>query len=144
MAARVKVASVSRVPSGLRAVVEVSNVGSGHMAPTGMPTRALVLEVNLVDANGSVAEHQEYVFKRTILDSQYNELTNDADIILNGAIISKDNRIPPGGMMSVPFDFAAASGKQYTVNAKLRYEYKPLILKEEEISIDMGSDSKSS
>jgi hypothetical protein len=142
-AAKVRVASVSRVPSGLRAIVEVSNVGSGHMLPTGMPSRALVLEVNLLDAKGTVVEREEYAFRKTILDSKHNELTSDADIILNGAIISKDNRIPPGEVMSIPFDFAAASAKQYTVTARLRYQYKPLIVKEEEISIDMGNDSSS-
>lgn len=142
-AAKVKVKSVSRVPAGVRAVVEVSNVGSGHMVPTGMPSRALVLEVNLVDAKGIVVEREEYVFRKAVLDSKHNELTSDADIILNGAIISKDNRIPPGGAVSIPFDFAAGSDKKYTVTAQLRYQYKPLIVKEEEISIDMGSDSSS-
>ncbi len=142
-AARVKIASVSRVPSGLHAVVDVSNVGSGHMLPTGMPSRSLVLEVNLVDPSGVVANHQEYVFRKVILDDNYKELTSDADIILNGAIISKDNRIPPGGTMSIPFDFSAAAGRPYTVTAKLRYEYTPLIVKEEEISIDMDNDTSS-
>jgi hypothetical protein len=142
-AAKVKVVSVSRVPSGLHAVVEVTNVGSGHMLPTGMPTRSLVLEVSLLDPNGVVAERREYVFKRTILDNKYNEISNDADMILNGAIISKDNRIPPGSAVSIPFDFAAASGRQYTITAKLRYQYNPLILKEEEISIGMDTDSSS-
>lgn len=142
-AAKVQVASLTRVPSGLRAVVEITNVGSGHMVPTGMPTRALVLEVSLVDAKGKAVDSQEHVFKRTILDSNHNELTHDADIILNGAIISKDNRIPPGGTISLPFDFAAAPDKAYSVRARLHYQYIPLIMKEEEISIDMDSDSMS-
>jgi RNase P subunit RPR2 len=142
-AAKVKIASVSRVPSGLHVVVEVSNVGSGHMLPTGMPTRSLVLEVKMLGQNGVVAERREYVFKRTILDDKYKEIKNDADMILNGAIISKDNRIPPGGTASIPFDFAAAPGRQYTITANLRYQYKPLILKEEEISIGMDNDSSS-
>ncbi|RJP20301.1 MAG: hypothetical protein C4520_11605 [Candidatus Abyssobacteria bacterium SURF_5] len=142
-AAEVKVVSVTRVASGIRAVVEVSNVGSGHMVPTGMPSRALALEVDLLDAKGAVVERQEYVFKKTVLDSEYNELTSDADLILNGAIITKDNRIPPGGSISIPFDFAAAPKKSYSVSAHLRYRYNPLILQEEQISIDMGADVKS-
>ncbi len=142
-AAKVRIASVSRVTGGLHAVVEVSNVGSGHMIPTGIPSRALVLEAQLLDSKGNLIESEKHTFRRVILDSQHNELTADADIILNGALISKDNRIPPGGTVAVPFDFAAAAGQKYLVRATLRYMYRPLVLQEEQIDIEMGSDSKS-
>jgi hypothetical protein len=141
-AAKVRIASVSPVAGGLHVVVEVSNVGSGHMIPTGIPSRALVLEVQLLDSKGSLVETEKHTFRKVILDSQHNELTSDADIILNGALISKDNRIPPGGTVAVPFDFAAAAGQKYLVRATLRYTYRPLVLREEEINIEMGSDSK--
>jgi hypothetical protein len=130
------------VPAGLRAVVEVSNVGSGHMIPTGIPSRELVLQVQLVDQRGIVLETREHIFKRVITDDEHNELMTDADIILNGASVSKDNRIPPGGSVQVPFSLAAAHGRKYTVRAALRYRYRPLVIKEEEISIEMGSESR--
>jgi len=141
-AATVKIVSVDRVAGGLHVVVEVSNVGSGHMIPTGIPSRALVLEVQLLDARGNVVETERYTFRKIVLDSQHNEITVDADIILNGALISKDNRIPPGATVSIPFDFAASQQQNYLVRALLRYTYKPLVLKEEEINIEMGSDAK--
>lgn len=142
-AGKVKVVSVSQVPGGLHAMVEVSNAASGHMIPTGIPSRALVLEAQLVDSKGAVVESDEYIFEKVILDKDHNRLTSDADIILNGAIVSKDNRIPPGGSVRIPFDFAASPRQKYLIRATLRYSYKPLVLKEEEISIGMGSDSKS-
>jgi hypothetical protein len=141
-AATVRIASVTEVPAGLRAVVEVSNVGSGHMIPTGIPSRELVLQVQLVDQRGIVLETREHIFKRVITDDEHNELMTDADIILNGASVSKDNRIPPGGSVQVPFSLAAAHGRKYTVRAALRYRYRPLVIKEEEISIEMGSESR--
>jgi hypothetical protein len=139
-AATVKIASLKRIAGGLEAVVEVTNVGSGHMIPTGIPSRQLILEVQLLDARGSIVRTEEHVFSRTILDRNHNPLTGDANMILNGAIVSKDNRIPPGETVSIPFSFAAAPQNKYLVKAKLSYSYKPLVLKEEEIIIEMGSD----
>ncbi|MBI4832262.1 MAG: hypothetical protein HY801_12085 [Candidatus Lindowbacteria bacterium] len=142
-AAKVRVASVAQVPGGLHAIVEVSNVASGHMIPTGMPSRALVLDVQLVDSKGIVVESEKHTFERVVLDKDHNVLTSDADIILNGAVVSKDNRIAPGGAVQVSFDFAASARQKYLIRATLQYSYKPLVLKEEEIHIGMGSDTKS-
>ncbi|GAB4346884.1 MAG: multiheme c-type cytochrome [Candidatus Abyssubacteria bacterium] len=141
-AARVEIITVTEVPGGLQAIVEVSNVGSGHMIPTGIPSRELVLHVQLLDQKNLAVETREHVFKRIITDAQHNELLTDADIILNGALVSKDNRIPPGGSVRIPFNLAAAHGKRYLVRATLRYRYRPLVIKEEEIAIEMGTDSQ--
>lgn len=141
-AATVRIASVRRVSGGIHAEVEVSNVGSGHMIPTGIPTRTLVLEIQLVNAKNEVVETERHVFRRVILDKDYNELTSDADIILEGARISKDNRVPPGETVVVPFDFAASPNTDYSVKATLYYRYFPVVLKEEMINIEMASDSK--
>jgi RNase P subunit RPR2 len=138
--ATVRIASVKPVPGGLHAIVEVANTGSGHMIPTGIPSRSLVLDVQLLDASGKVVETASHEFRKIVVDENHAELTKDADIILNGAGISKDNRIPPGETAEVPFHFAASSKKKYLVRATLSYRYSPLILKEEEINIEMGSD----
>ncbi len=143
-AAAVSIASLKRVAGGLEAMVEVTNVGSGHMLPTGIPSRQLILEVQLLDSNGTIVETEKHIFSRTILDEEHNPLGQDADMILKGAIISKDNRIPPGETVSIPFSFAAAPQKKYRVKAKLSYSYRPLVLKEEEIIIEMGSDIEGS
>jgi len=142
-AATVSIKSVERVLGGIQAVVEVSNVGSGHMIPTGIPSRSLELEVQLLDGGGKVVETAKHLFRKVIVDEDHNELTSDADLILKGAAISKDNRIPPGETVEVPFHFAASSKNRYLVRATLSYKYAPLILKEEDITIEMGSDVKS-
>ncbi len=142
-AAKVRVASVERVPGGLRASVAVTNVGSGHMIPTGIPSRSLVLDVQLLDAGGAVVESSTHEFRKVVVDENHHELTTDADIILKGAAVTKDNRIPPGETIEVPFHFAASPKKKYLVRATLSYRYTPLILKKEEINIEMGSDSMS-
>lgn len=139
-AAEVKIVSVERVPGGIRAAVAVTNVGSGHMIPTGIPSRSLVLDVQLLDAGGGVVETATHEFRKIVVDENHHELTNDADIILKGAAIAKDNRIPPGETIEVPFHFAASAKKKYLVRATLSYRYTPLILKKEEIYIEMGSD----
>ena len=142
-AADVRVASVTYVPGGLRAIVEVTNKGSGHMIPTGIPSRELLLEVQLVDSKGIVRETAKHIFMNVIVDKQHRELTADADIIIDGAMISKDNRIPPGETVAIPFHFAASSKTRYMVKATLSYRYTPLVLKKEEIKIEMGRDAKS-
>jgi hypothetical protein len=139
-AASVSITSVERVTGGIKAVVEIANVGSGHMIPTGIPSRSLLLEVQLVDSRGKVAETTTREFKKVIVDENHAELTRDVDIILKGAAVSKDNRIPPGGKVEIPVHFAASSREKYLVRAQLSYKYKPLILKEEDITIEMGSD----
>ncbi len=139
-AAEVKITSVERVLGGLHATVAVSNVGSGHMIPTGIPSRSLVLDVQLLDAGGAVVETSTHEFRRIVVDKNHHELSTDADIILKGAAITKDNRIPPGETIEIPFLFAASSKKKYLVRATLSYRYTPLILKKEEINIEMGSD----
>ena len=138
--ATVRIASVKVVPGGLHAIVEVANTGSGHMIPTGIPSRSLILDVQLLDAAGKVVETASHEFSKIVVDENHAQLTKDVDIILKGAAISKDNRIPPGETVEVPFHFAASSKKKYLVRATLSYRYSPLILKEEEINIDMGSD----
>jgi hypothetical protein len=142
-AASVSIASIEPVLGGLRAVVEVTNKGSGHMIPTGIPSRSLVLDVQLLDAAGNVVETATQEFRKIVVDENGAELKRDADIILKGAGISKDNRIPPGETVAVPFHFAASSKKKYLIRATLSYRYSPLVLKEEEISIEMGSDTAS-
>jgi hypothetical protein len=142
-AAEVSITSVERVLGGLRAVVAVTNVGSGHMIPTGIPSRSLVLDVQLLDSSGAVVETATHEFRKTIVDKNHHELSTDADIIMKGAAVAKDNRIPPGETIEVPFNFAASPKKKYLVKATLSYRYSPLILKKEEINIEMGSDLKS-
>jgi len=139
-AATVQIASVERVLGGILAVVEVTNVGSGHMIPTGIPSRELVLDVQLLDSSGIVVETRSHSFRKIIVDKNHNELSTDADIILKGAGISKDNRIPPGETVETSFRFAASAKKKYLVKATLSYRYRPLVLKEEDIIIEMGSD----
>jgi hypothetical protein len=142
-AATVRIVSVEPVLGGLRAVVEVTNKGSGHMIPTGIPSRSLILDAQLMDASGNVVETSTHEFRKIVVDENGAELTRDADIILKGAAISKDNRIPPGETVAVPFHFAASSKKKYLIRATLSYRYTPLVLKEEEINIEMGSDTAS-
>jgi hypothetical protein len=142
-AATVRIASVERVLGGMRAVVEITNAGSGHMIPTGIPSRELLLDAQLLDSNGTVVETVSHSFKKTVVDENHNELRTDTDIILKGAGISKDNRIAPGETVEIPFFFAASAKKKYLVKATLSYKYNPLVLKEEEILIEMGSDAKS-
>jgi len=113
------------------------------MIPTGIPSRELLLDVQLLDSNGIVVETVSHSFKKTVVDENHNELKTDTDIILKGAGISKDNRIPPGETVEIPFFFAASAKKKYLVKATLSYKYNPLVLKEEEILIEMGSDAKS-
>jgi hypothetical protein len=139
-AASIRIASISRVTGGVEAVVEISNTSSGHMIPTGIPSRRLILEVQLMDSKGTIIETEKRIFGKTVVDKNHSPLTNDADIILNGATISKDNRIPPGETVTIPFNFAASPQKKYLVKAILRYSFSPLVLKEEEINIEMGTD----
>ncbi len=140
-AARVEVRDVQRSESGYRVVVAVENVGSGHMIPTGVPTRQLDLVVQLRRGQTVVGE-QRTAFRKVVVDEQGNELRTDAQVFLRGVAIRSDNRIPPKGVREVSFLLPYTGPPDFVVEAKLYYRYPVALAKPEEILLEMGGASR--
>ncbi len=141
-AARVEVQEIQRSDAGYNVLVAVENVGSGHMIPTGVPTRQLELVVQLRRGQAVLGERQT-VFRKVVVDGQGNELRTDAQVFLRGVAIRSDNRIPPKGTQEARFFFPYTGPPDFVVEAKLYYRYPMALAKPEEITLEMASASRS-
>ena len=140
-AARVEVRELQRTEGGYQVFVTVENVGSGHMIPTGVPTRQIVLVVQLRRGQTVLGEKQT-VFRKVVVDEQGRELRSDAEVFLRGAAIRSDNRIPPKGVREVSLFFPYTGTPDIVAEAKLYYRYPVVISKPEEISLEMAGASR--
>ena len=141
-AMRVRIADAVRSGEGVTVKVEITNIGSGHMVPTGIPSRELVLQMLVKDSKGRVVSRDEKIFKKILADENGNELKKDHELFLKGKIILSDNRIKPRETKETIFYFTYPKREELSVETKLFYRYKPDVITSQEMFIEMGGDSK--
>jgi Cytochrome c554 and c-prime len=118
--------TINRVSGELRVQVEVSNVGAGHRLPTGLPTRRVVLEVEVRAASGKTYREQA-VYRKIVVDAGGKEILEDGEMFTRAAAIRQDNRIKPGERRVQNFSFLLPpSGGSLELSARLIYESSPL------------------
>ncbi len=108
----------------LRVHVAVTNRGAGHRAPGGMPNRRAVLEVR-VDGAGP-PERKERVYRRTLVDSQGEEVRYVPAMFTDAAKVASDTRLRPRERRDERFSFRggpAGTG----VTARLIYVVGPAV-----------------
>ena len=93
-AIKVEVKDIKRYPDKMRVSVDVTNAGSGHMIPTGTPSRKMVLDVTVKTATGQMLKDQR-VYKKKLIGAGGMEFTKDSDAMCNRSTIASDNRIAP-------------------------------------------------
>ncbi len=130
----VHIVRAQRSARGLEVEVEVENVGSGHCVPTGIPTRQVVLSVEAESGNRQLTQERRY--RKVVGDEKGRVLTTDAEAMLLGASVLDDNRIKPRERRRERFVFALPPG-QATVRARLTYVYSPMVLKTQELKIQL-------
>ncbi len=116
--------------------VAIENVGSGHMAPTGMPTREVVLTVIAEGPARSQTSARRY--GKVVADSDGTVLETDVDVLLRGALILNDTRIAPGERRVERMSFRGLGDGQVTLVAALSYEYAPAILTVQRMNIKLA------
>jgi hypothetical protein len=89
--------------------VDVKNDAAGHRAPTGLPTRSIVLKVTGT-REGKPFFNEERVYRRTLLDAAGKAITQDADAFTSAARVGRDSRIAPGETRFETFSIAAPPG----------------------------------
>ncbi len=135
-----EIAGVNRAKDRMTVSVKVTNVGSGHRIPTGVPTRKLILFCEVRVPGGKVYK-KRVVYEKAIFDEQGIELTSDADIMLGkGASLAKDNRIHPKETRNEHFTFYIPNNKGAIVSVWVDYLYSPAILTETEMRIELSRD----
>jgi len=140
-ALRVGFRSVSRTASSITVQIDVENVGSGHYIPTGMPTRVVVLAVTATAGRRSVFEHELY-YRKEVVDATGRLLTDDVDVMLRGAAIRRDSRIPPGGVITETLSIPVSGTRDVVVSARAYYRYAAQLMMPELLEIEMAMAEK--
>ena len=135
-----KITRINRGKGRLTVDVSVTNIGSGHRVPTGIPSRKLMLYCEVRTPGGGVYK-DKIVYEKAIFDEDGHELTSDADIMLgHGRSVAKDNRIFPKETRREKFTFYVPESKQALVTVWVDYLYNPVIVQETEMRIEMNRD----
>ena len=104
-----RIRETKRAQGSIRAVVEVTNDAAGHRAPTGLPTRWIVLRLDAT-ADGKSFHMEERKYGRELFDGSGKKILSDADAFRKAAKVGSDTRIGPGDTRVEIFTFAAPPG----------------------------------
>lgn len=132
----VEILDLVRSADGVQVDVSVENVGSGHMVPTGVPTREIVLSVTA--AAGSRTQTQERRFRKIVGDAGGAPLETDYEAMLFGTQILNDTRIAPREKRIERMSFRMPSNAPVKVTATISYLYVPPVLGERRMNIQLG------
>ncbi|MBI5167681.1 MAG: hypothetical protein HY998_08115 [candidate division NC10 bacterium] len=147
-AVKVEIAEVKRIRDRLRVLVKVTNAGSGHMVPTGLPSRKLVLQVDVKTQKNQkkrISEIRESrIYQKVLVSEDGKNLIRDSEIMLKrGRVtIAQDNRLAPRETRNEEFTFFVPSDLDLVVSAQIDYLYRPLVLGETEMRVEMARDEK--
>lgn len=106
--------------SALQVTANVTNSGSGHTIPTGLPSlREIVLEVEVENADGAVIAQREFRFGRWLLGENGERV-----VPWEPYVGVADNRIPPEQARQNTFDVPLSSGSDggFLIKAQLKLE----------------------
>lgn len=136
----IEITEINKEKDVVQVVVTVTNKGSGHLVPTGIPARQLILLVELKTPNEYFV--QQKMYGRTLLDSSGNEIKKECEVFLNAAKVSFDNRLKPRETRTERFAFVMPKHKKITVSARIDYFYKTTVLSPTEMRVKMAEDVK--
>lgn len=139
-ALKVQLLGAERSGDSLRVDVEVENVGSGHMVPTGLPSREILLTVKVEADRRTQVQQRRY--RKVVVDENRRPLTEDYEILLYGARILNDNRIAPREKRRERLNFTVAKSGSAKVTATLSYRYVPRVLDQRALDIELGQVEK--
>jgi hypothetical protein len=141
-AVKVEIEEVRRVDDMLQVKVRITNIGSGHMVPTGLPTRKLLLQVV-----GKTSKEEipigEIVYQKLLLNSDRKEILKDSEVFYKAKSLAMDNRLAPRESRIETFKFPAPKGIEsimLNVVAKVFYQYSPIIMERKEMKIELTGD----
>lgn len=139
-ALQVEIVDTTRRQDGVEVQVAVENVGSGHMVPTGVPTREIVLTVTA--SAGSRTQTQERRFRKVVGNARGTPLESDYEAMLYGAQVLNDTRIAPRERRIERMFFRMPSNAAVKVTATISYLYAPPVLAERRMDIQLGQTER--
>lgn len=125
----------------LLVTVEIANVGSGHMVPTGIPNRTVTLQTEVKLPYGRVVQ-QEKQYRKVLAGKDGATLRYDYEAFLYAASVKSDNRIAPRETRIEQFKFDSLPDKPIEVSATAYYRYSPLLIDPHPMTITLASDRR--
>ena len=136
----VDIGSVEREGKDLVVDVVLTNQGAGHMVPTGLPGRAVVLEV-AVRVGGKHVVSKQQTYKKILLDGDGHEIEK-ISLLFGARSVAQDNRIAPREKRRERFRFEVAPSKRVEVSAKVFYLYEPFLVEKKRIKVEVVSKER--
>lgn len=138
---KLQITELKRTADTLTVGVNLTNVGAGHLVPTGLPTRKLILKV-IVETSTGQTMLQEVVYQKALADDEGKAVTRDSRIFTDPVRLIKDNRLAPRETRKEQFSFNLRSEVKTKVRAELHYSYSPLVLQPVDMDAVMASEEK--
>lgn len=135
-ALKVEIVDTVRRDDGVDVQVAVENVGSGHMVPTGVPTREIVLSVTA--ESGSRSQTQQRRYRKIVGNARGAPLETDYEAMLFGTQVLNDTRIAPRERRVEHMFFRFSSTASVKLTASISYLYAPPVLAERRMDIQLG------
>ncbi|VVB96617.1 Cytochrome c554 and c-prime [uncultured archaeon] len=132
--------STQRTGNRVKVTLNITNKGVGHMIPSGLPSRKVVLVFNATDKQGREIFSDQKVYAKTIVD-QYN---NEVYDFWNAVAVAKDNRFKPGESRIEVFEFDVPNGTdEIDTQASLTYQLEAQIIttETEMVNVELASVS---
>ncbi|MHC4441723.1 MAG: multiheme c-type cytochrome [Planctomycetota bacterium] len=116
--------SVERLDSKKKVLVKISvtNVGSGHCFPTGLPKHMAALEVTLTD-RGRMVGRRVIEFAKVLLNEKMIPITREEEMFLEASSIRSDTRLKPMKKRVVSATFYDVDVPEGLIEASLSYQY---------------------
>ena len=141
-AVKLEIEKIKRDGKLLDVVVKVTNVGSGHMVPTGLPTRKLVLKVEVKTADGKTIAQASKVYQKILTDGNGRVITEDSLIWYSKKVVYDNRLIPLLGGRSEEFSFNLPRKRgSYYITTSISYLYEPSISQKQKMEMVMDSQT---
>ncbi len=126
--------SIQRTGNRVKVTLNITNDNVGHMIPSGLPSRKVVLDFNASVRQGREIYSDQKVYAKTIVD-QYN---NEVSDFWKAVSVAKDNRFKPGESRIEVFEFDAPNGTdEINIQALLKYRLEAEIITTETESVNV-------
>ncbi len=126
--------SIQKTGNRVKVTLNITNNNVGHMIPSGLPSRKVVLNFSASDKQGREIYSGQKVYAKTIVD-QYN---NEVFDFWKAVSIAKDNRFKPKESRIEVFEFDAPNGTdEINIQASLTYQLEVEIITTEMESVNV-------
>ncbi|MCZ7358113.1 MAG: multiheme c-type cytochrome [Candidatus Methanoperedens sp.] len=125
---------VQRTGNRVKVTLNITNNNVGHMIPSGLPSRKVVLDFKASDEKGQAIFSDQRIYTKTLIDQYGNEVAD----FWKAASISKDNRFKPRESRAEMFEFDVPDGTgKLDTQTTLTYQLEAEIITMEPESINV-------